>query len=97
MNIRGEDDNFHRYFPDFVIVKKTGEFYIVEIKSERDRNNESVKAKKKAVERLEKMQSNDRFKYHIIYTDTDFLRENLDEIDNVLAWIRNEETNIPFS
>ncbi len=94
---KGEDGNFHRYFPDFVIVKKTGEFYIVEIKSERDRNNESVKAKKKAVERLEKMQSNERFKYHIIYTDADFLRENLDEIDNVLAWIRNDETGVKLS
>ena len=80
-----------------MIVKKTGEFYIVEIKSERDRNNETVKAKKKAVERLEKLQSNDRFKYHIIYTDTDFLRENLDEIDNVLAWIRNDEMGTTLS
>ena len=94
---KGEDGNYHRYFPDFVIVKKTGEFYIVEIKSERDRNNETVKAKKKAVERLEKLQSNDRFKYHIVYTDTDFLRENLDEIDNVLAWIRNDETSVTLS
>ena len=94
---KGEDGNFHRYFPDFVIVKKTGEFYIVEIKSVRDRNNETVKAKKKAVERLEKMQSNDRFKYHIIYTDTDFLRENLDEIDNVLAWIRNDGIGVKLS
>ena len=81
-----------------MIVKKTGEFYIVEIKSERDRNNETVKAKKKAVKRLEKLQSNDRFKYHIIYTtDTDFLRENLDEIDKVLAWIRNDEMGTTLS
>ena len=31
---KGADGNYHRYFPDFVIVKNTGEFYIVEIKSE---------------------------------------------------------------
>ena len=68
---KGVDGNFHRYFPDFVIVKNTGEFYIVEIKSERDRMNPTVEAKRKAVERLEELQSNDRFKYHIIYTDTD--------------------------
>ena len=48
---KGVDGNYHRYFPDFVIVKNTGEFYVVEIKSERDRNNETVTAKKKAVER----------------------------------------------
>ena len=92
---KGVDDNFHRYFPDFVIVKNTGEFYIVEIKSERDRMNPTVEAKRKAVERLEELQSNDRFKYHIIYTDTAFMRENITEIDIVLAWIRNDETNVP--
>ena len=89
---KGIDDNYHRYFPDFVIVKNTGEFYIVEIKSERDRNNPTVEAKRKAVERLEDLQSNARFKYHIIYTDTEFMRENITEIDTVLEWIRNNKT-----
>ena len=91
---KGVDDNYHRYFPDFVIVKNSGEFYIVEIKSERDRLNPTVEEKRKAVERLEELQSNDRFKYHIIYTDTEFMRENITEIDTVLAWIRNNETNV---
>ena len=86
---KGVDDNYHRYFPDFVIVKKNGEFYIVEIKSERDRMNPTVEAKRKAVERLEELQSNTRFKYHIIYTDTEFMRENVTEIDTVIAWIQN--------
>ena len=88
---KGVDDNYHNYFPDFVIVKNTGEFYIVEIKSERDRLNPTVEAKRKAVECLEDLQSNDRFKYHIIYTDTEFLRENVTEINTVFAWIRNNE------
>ena len=44
---KGIDDNYHHYFPDFVIVKNTGEFYIVEIKSERDRNNPTVEAKRR--------------------------------------------------
>ena len=87
---RGIDDNYHRYFPDFVIVKNTGEFYIVEIKSERDRMNPTVEAKRKAVERLENLQSNARFKYHIIYTDTESMKENITEMDTVLAWIRND-------
>lgn len=94
---KGIDDNYHRYFPDFVIVKKNGEFYIVEIKSERDRMNPTVEAKRKAVERLEGLQSNDRFKYHIIYTDTEFMRENIDDINVVLAWIRNTETDVTLS
>ena len=94
---KGVDDNYHRYFPDFVIVKNSGEFYIVEIKSERDRMNPTVEAKRKAVERLEELQSNDRFKYHIIYTDTAFMRENVTEIDTVLEWIRNSETTTQSS
>ena len=91
---KGVDDNYHRYFPDFVIVKNTGEFYIVEIKSERDRMNPTVEAKRKAVEHLAEIQSNARFKYHVIYTDTAFMRENITEINTVLAWIRNDETTV---
>ena len=88
---KGVDGNYHRYFPDFVIVKNTGEFYIVEIKSERDRLNPTVEAKRKAVELLEDLQSNDRFKYHIIYTDTEFMRENVTEINTVFAWIQSKK------
>ena len=94
---KGVDDNFHRYFPDFVIIKNTGEFYIVEIKSERDRMNPTVEAKREAVECLENLQSNDRFKYHIIYTDTEFMRENVTEINTVFAWIRNHKTSVKSS
>ena len=88
---KGVDDNYHRYFPDFVIVKNSGEFCIVEIKSERDRLNPTVEAKRKAVESLENLQSNDRFKYHIIYSDTEFMRENVTEINNVFAWIQKKK------
>lgn len=48
-------------------IKKMGEFYIVEVKSESDREDKMVQAKAKAVERLQKMQP-DSFKYHIVYT-----------------------------
>ena len=91
---KGVDGNYHHYFPDFVIVKNTGEFYIVEIKSVRDRGNPTVEAKRKAVERLEQLQSNARFKYHVIYTDTAFLQESLNAIAPVLTWIREDETSV---
>ena len=90
---KGVDGNYHRYFPDFVIVKKTGEFYIVEIKSEKERDDETVVAKKKAVKRLENLQSNIRFKYHVIYTTDAFPRGNLDDIRAVQAWIDNDEAS----
>ena len=90
---KGVDGNYHRYFPDFVIVKKTGEFYIVEIKSEKERKDETVVAKKKAVKRLENLQPNIRFKYRVIYTTDTFPRDNLDDIRAVQDWIDNNDTS----
>ena len=52
----GEDKRYHHYFPDFVLVKKTGEFYIIEVKAERERGDNIVEAKKKAVEKLRNIQ-----------------------------------------
>ncbi len=92
---KGVDGNYHRYFPDFVIVKKTGEFYIVEIKSEKDRMDETVKAKRKAVERLKQLQPNTHFDYHIIYTTDSTADTSLQEdadMNAVVAWIRNDKT-----
>ena len=90
---KGTDGNYHRYFPDFVIVKHTGEFYIVEIKSEKERKDPTVKAKRKAVERLERLQPDARFTYRVIYATGDGIgmQENAD-LSAVIAWIRNEDT-----
>ncbi len=74
----GEDKQDHRYFPDFVIVKKTGEFYIVEVKSKDERGDETVEAKKKAVEKLQNLQA-DKVKYNIIYTKTNTI--GVEDID----------------
>ncbi len=80
----GEDKRYHRYFPDFVIVKKTGEFYIVEVKSERERDDQTVKAKKKAVERLQGFQP-DKFKYHVVYSATDTI--GVESIKPIMDWV----------
>ena len=91
---KGTDNNYHRYFPDFVIVKNTGEFYIVEIKSESERGAPDVVAKKKAVKRLAKLQPNAHFEYHVIYTRDAFLKENTDEMQKIREWIyRDDETS----
>ena len=66
---KGTDARYHLYFPDFVIVKKSGEFYIIEIKSDYAKGDETVERKQKAVERLAKIQPNE-FKYQIIYCST---------------------------
>ena len=81
----GEDKRYHRYFPDFVIVKKTGEFYIVEVKDERDRGDGIVEVKRKAVERIQELQP-DKFKYSIVYTPGDSISAR--GIKPVIDWIK---------
>ena len=84
-----QNKQYHRYFPDFVVVKKkTHEFYIVEVKSERDREDPITKAKKKAVERLQNIQP-DRFKYQIIYTSTDQVEPN--DIQPIMDWAESRQ------
>ena len=88
---KGVDNNYHRYFPDFVIVKNTGEFYIVEIKSESERGAPDVVAKKKAVKRLAKLRPNAHFEYKVIYTKDAFLKENIDEMQKIREWIYRDD------
>lgn len=80
----GDDKRYHHYFPDFVIVKKTGEFYIIEVKAESQRNNKTVDAKRKAVERLQRMQP-DKFRYNVIYTSVTTISTT--EIKPITDWI----------
>ncbi len=80
----GEDGRYHRYFPDFVIAKKTGEFYIVEIKAERERGDKTVEAKKKAVEKLQKMQP-EKFKYSVVYAENTSI--SVQETKPITDWI----------
>ena len=83
----GEDNRYHRYFPDFVIVKKTGEFYIVEVKAENERNDPTVEAKRKAVERLRDLQP-DRFKYHTVYASTN--SKVSEDIKPIAYWVKTK-------
>ena len=80
----GEDRRYHRYFPDFVIVKKTGEFHIVEVKAESERGNVIVEAKKKAMERIQGLQP-ERFRYQIVYAPESTIGPR--EAKPVLDWI----------
>ena len=83
----GEDRRYHRYFPDFVIVKKTGEFYIIEVKSERERGDTVAEAKKKAVEKLQGLQP-DKFRYNIVYTSTSSV--GVKEIKPITDWVKSK-------
>ncbi|MBE8158577.1 MAG: DEAD/DEAH box helicase family protein, partial [Betaproteobacteria bacterium] len=54
----GEDGAYHNYFPDFLLLKKSGEFYVVEIKSAAQKDDKTVAAKIQAVESRRKMAEN---------------------------------------
>ena len=68
-----------------MIVKKTGEFYIVEIKSEKEREDETVIAKEEAVKRLQQLQPEPRFDYEIL-TGTE-----VKDVNTVVTWIRSKK------
>ena len=72
---KGVDEKYHNYFPDFIITKKNGEFLIIEIKAADREQDEEVLLKKKAVEYLEGIAEN-KFKYIIIYADSDLIDDN---------------------
>lgn len=84
---QGEDSRYHNYFPDFVIIKKTGQFYIVEVKAERDKNNPTVIAKKKAVERIAGYQP-EKFKYNVVYAQATVVPSN--QIEPIIDWVRDQ-------
>jgi len=70
---RGEDGKMHRYAPDFVIRRKDGKVYIVEVKGERDRDHAisgEHGAKAMEMRRLEGANP-DRLRYEMIFTSTD--------------------------
>lgn len=81
---KGVDGRFHRYHPDFVIVRNDEKFLIVEVKSEAERGSETVKAKEKAVKRLTGIQP-DKIEYHVIYSADAAVSRN--ELDHIFNWI----------
>lgn len=84
----GEDKRYHLYFPDFVVVKKTGEFYIIEVKSQHKQDDKTVEAKKKAVERLRAMQP-DKFRYQVIYVSANVVE--VEETRPLKDWLESRE------
>lgn len=64
----GVGGKYHKYFPDFLIKKKTGELLIVEIKAESEREAITVKAKEKAMQEVTGINAN-KIKYIIIYSN----------------------------
>lgn len=75
---KGTDDRYHSYFPDFLIRKKNGKIYIVEIKAENeklDSINGEKGLKKMKMDELLKL-NKDKFKYEIVFVQGEMVPEN---------------------
>ncbi len=84
---KAPNGKYRRYFPDFVMVKKSGECYVIEVKSENERGDETVRAKEKAVRKIANMQP-EKFKYHIVYTATSDV--TADALGPLIQWLRED-------
>jgi hypothetical protein len=75
---KGKDSKWHRYSPDFVVRRRDGRCYIVEIKAERERDDliDGEKGRKAmAVRRWEDLNP-DKLQYEMIFTSTDSIAFN---------------------
>lgn len=73
LEYRGEDGDWHRYSPDFVVRRKDGRCTIVEIKAERERDHPidgRDGRKAMAVRRWENLNP-DKLQYRMIFTDSE--------------------------
>jgi len=72
---KGEDDQWHRYTPDFIIRRKDGKCLIVEIKSERERAHpiDGENGRKAIATRKLVGLNPDRLKYEIIFARADVI------------------------
>ena len=70
---KGEDNNWHRYTPDFVIRRKDGKCLIVEIKKEHDRLHiiDGEKGAKAIATQKWVGLNPEKLKYQMIFTDSD--------------------------
>lgn len=83
IHYKGHDDEWHRYFPDFLIRRKDGRCLIVEIKSENERadlvNGESG-LKSMAIQKWADLNP-ELLKYEMVFTSTDVI--GFDQIDKI--------------
>ena len=83
---KGKDGNCHNYTPDFLIKKKNGKMFIVEIKGEPYREPE----KEKIIKEIEGLNP-DRLKYEILITNKDEIGlENINKIKEEIYEWRND-------
>jgi hypothetical protein len=81
-----DNGNMRKYYPDFIIRKKNGDYVVIEIKSNEYKQNEKVRAKKKAVQQFENKNGSQMIKYEIIYVEKDKVEDT--RITNIIDLLK---------
>jgi hypothetical protein len=84
---KGVDGKYHKYYPDFLVRKKSGEVFIVEIKAGNKKHDPDVQAKEKAVQEISNINER-KIKYCILYTETDTIPQNSQDYINIVNFIK---------
>jgi hypothetical protein len=90
---KGKDGRWHRYSPDFLVRRKDGRSYIVEIKAEKDRKDEvdGISGKKAmAIRGWEKLNP-EKLQYQMIFTNSD--QVGINQLTKVQAFIKAQVTH----
>lgn len=90
---KGRDGNWHRYSPDFLVRRKDGRCYIVEIKAERERDDivDGEQGRKAMAVRGWEHLNPDLLNYEMIFTKTDEVAIN--QLVNVGKFIEKKGKN----
>ena len=89
---KGSDNNYHRYFPILSSSRTLENSTSLRLSLKVNAATLPLLQKKKAVERLAKLQPDAHFEYKVIYTRDAFLQENFDEMQTIREWIYGNET-----
>lgn len=90
---KGNDDKWHRYSPDFIVRRKDGRCYIVEIKAENKRDDlidGENGVKSLAVRRWENLNP-ESLRYEMIFTSTDAIPFN--KLTQIKKFVEECQTN----
>ena len=84
---KGIDGKYHKYYPDFLVRKKSGEVFIIEIKASNKQHDPDVVAKEKAVQEIANINEN-KIKYCVLYTENKTIATNNQNYLDIINFIK---------
>ena len=84
---KGIDGKYHKYYPDFLVRKKSGEVFIIEIKASNEQHDPNVLAKAKAVQEIANINEN-KIKYCVLYAENKTIATNNQNYLDIINFIK---------